>query len=261
MDKSKAKFIMAIALLSVFVAVLLIDIAQKQFGVRFIESKKYEVNANMKRELAESIKDSIPEPTQVDAGYTMSDFKEVGNTDGNTIMFLPDDEILKSFPENVIIGIYHALKDELGTDTSDFFVASWDKDDLKLYTVTVGFNSGAMITIDVDSETGAYKVNKTMVEAEDEAKKKDIRGEAIFTFPAETVEKFSGLVNEYANITNPELQSIKEYNCCYVVWYNDAGTDRFLRFSKNTYELEKRGHYDVIKQEYVVDWEKEGETE
>lgn len=183
-------------------------------------------------------------------------------TNNPTIIFVPNDEVLRSFPKKVVYGIYCALTEGLEMDASDFFVSTWEKDDYgTTYTVCIGFNSGASVNLQVNAISGAYRYDKTKEEIESNEHIREIRGEPIYTFTEAQIDKYASYVTDYTGIVNPELQSIKEYNCCDVVWYNDAGTDRFLRFSKNTHELEKRGHYDVIKEEYVVDWEKEEDTE
>lgn len=173
------------------------------------------------------------------------------------IIFIPNDDVLRTFPKKVVYGVYCALTEGLGTDASDFFVSSWDKDEDGLYSISIGFNSGISVDLQVDSSSGAYKCNKSMNEAVEDAAHKQARGEDIFKFPQETVGKCIEWVTKYTDISNPELTTLNERNCCWVVWYNDVGVDRFIKIDKTTEEMNQRGHYDDLKQEYVVDWEED----
>lgn len=173
------------------------------------------------------------------------------------IIFMPNDTILREFPKKVVYGIYCALTEGLGTEPYDLFVSSWDKDEYGLYTVSLGFNSGENIELQIDAASGAYKYDKTMNEAKKDSNLTKARGDDIFTYPQDTVNKFIEIVRNYSGIENPELTTLKERNCCWVIWYNDANIDRFFKLDKETEELMQRGHYDALKEEYVVDWERE----
>lgn len=78
-----------------------------------------------------------------------------------TIIFVPNDEVLRSLPKKVVYGIYCALTEGLGTDASDFFVSKWEKDDYSKYTIGIGFNSGASVNLQIDATSGAYRYDKT----------------------------------------------------------------------------------------------------
>lgn len=178
-----------------------------------------------------------------------------------TIIFVPNDEVLRSFPKKVIYGIYCALTEGLEIDASDFFVSKWEKDEYGRYTICIGFNSGASVNLQIDATSGAYRYDKTKEEIESYEHIREVRGEPIYTFTEAQIDEYASYVTDYTGIVNPELQSIKEYSCCYIIWYNDYGTDRFIRLSKSDMHMTKRGHYDTLKGEYVVDWEEEGDTE
>lgn len=223
-----------------------------------------DIQAENVMESSEETADIIDEVTDIDkqveadkAGFIYPK----NQLDNPAIIFVPNDEVLRSFPKKVVYGVYCALTEGLGTDASNFFVSTWEKDDYDVYTIGIGFNSGASVDLQVDASSGAYKYDKTKEEIESDERVREIRGEPIYTFTEAQIDEYASYVTDYTGIVNPELQSVKERNCCYIIWYNDYGTDRFIRLSKSDMHMTKRGHYDALKGEYVVDWEEDSQQQ